>query len=137
MKFCYECGRTTGGEPLFCNFCGRSYDVKLCPRLHANARFAEACSRCGSRDLSTPQPKVPFDFRLAAWLAQGLSGLLLAFVSIRFAPSVIGALRARSGDYETFIFIVALALSWFLWALLPNFLRRLIRRTLKARRRLE
>ena len=114
MKFCYECGRITGGEPLFCNFCGRSYDVKLCPKLHANPRFAEACSRCGSRDLSIPQPKVPFAFRPAAWLAQGLSGLLLALVSIRFALLLIGVLAAHSEDYETFIFIVVPALSWFL-----------------------
>jgi len=137
MKFCYECGRTTGGEPLFCNFCGRSYDVKLCPKLHANPRFAEACSRCGSRDLSIPQPKVPFAFRPAAWLAQGLSGLLLALVSIRFALLLIGVLAAHSEDYETFIFIVVLALSWFLWALVPSFLRRLIHRALKWRRRRE
>jgi hypothetical protein len=137
MKFCYECGRTTRGEPLFCNSCGRSYGVKLCPKLHANPRFAEACSRCGSHDLSVPQPTVPFAFLLAAWLTQGFSGLLLAIVSIRFVLYVIGVLAARSEDYETFIFIVVLAISWLLWALLPTFLRRLIHRALKALRRRE
>ena len=108
--------------------------MKLCPKLHTNPRFAEACSRCGSRDLSIPQPKVPFAFRLAASLAQGLSGLLLALVSIRFALLIVGVIDAHSEDYETFIFIVALTLSWFLWALLPNFLRQLIHRALKERR---
>jgi hypothetical protein len=60
MKYCHHCGRLTSGEPMFCQFCGRSYDVKLCPRLHANPRWAEVCSQCGSRELSTPQPKVSF-----------------------------------------------------------------------------
>ena len=60
MKYCYNCNRVTIGEPLFCNFCGRSYNIKLCPKLHVNPRYAEACSHCGIRELSTPQPKVPF-----------------------------------------------------------------------------
>src|SRR6266481_1646550 len=60
MRYCYNCNRATIGDPLFCNFCGRSYNIKLCQKLHVNPRNAEACSRCGSRDLSTPQPKVPF-----------------------------------------------------------------------------
>ena len=31
----------TAGEPLFCNFCGRSYDLKLCPHRHPNPRNEE------------------------------------------------------------------------------------------------
>ena len=31
MKYCYQCGRMTAGEPLYCQLCGRTYDVKLCP----------------------------------------------------------------------------------------------------------
>ncbi len=31
MRYCNQCHRITAGEPLFCNFCGRSYDFKLCP----------------------------------------------------------------------------------------------------------
>ena len=59
MRYCNECHRMTAGEPLFCNFCGRSYDLKLCPHRHPNPRNAEICSECGSRDLSTPHPHVP------------------------------------------------------------------------------
>jgi len=36
MKYCYQCGKLTNGDPAFCNHCGRSYDVKLCPRMHQN-----------------------------------------------------------------------------------------------------
>src|SRR4029077_19548441 len=82
MKFCYACGHTTGGEPLFCNSCGCSFDVKLCPKLHVNPRLAEACSQCGSRDLSVPQPKVPTIWRFLAMLAQAISGLVLLCVSV-------------------------------------------------------
>src|SRR4029077_1092644 len=82
MKYCYACGKVTGGEPFFCNFCGRSYDVKLCPRLHLNPRLGEACSQCGSRDLSIPQPKVPLAWRILAFLMQAIAGLLLVLLSV-------------------------------------------------------
>jgi len=116
---------------LFCNFCGRSYDVKLCSKLHMNPRFAEACSHCGSRDLSVPQPKVPLAFRLAAWLAQGLTGFFLGLVSIRLAILLVGEVRSHSENYETLIVVVVLAVSWFLWALLLDCLRRAIHRAMK------
>src|SRR6185437_3885572 len=82
MKYCYQCGRLTAGEPMFCNFCGRSYDVKLCSRLHANPRNAEACSQCGSRDLSTPQPKVSIWWKVLMYLVRGLLAVLLVLTSL-------------------------------------------------------
>ena len=89
MTYCYNCGHMTAGEPLFCGKCGRTYDVKLCPRLHPNPRGAEVCARCGSRELSTPQPKIPLSFeaarnsrpawpRLVALLRNGTPGHCLA-----------------------------------------------------------
>jgi hypothetical protein len=82
MKDCYQCGKLTAGEPLYCNHCGRSYDVKLCPRHHQNPRGAEGCSQCGSRELSTPQPKLPMSWRLAALLLQFVLGILLVYGSL-------------------------------------------------------
>ena len=82
MKYCYNCNRVTIGEPLFCNFCGRSYDIKLCHKLHVNPRYAEACSHCGSRELSTPQPKVPFWATILLFFLSLVPGLLLAILSI-------------------------------------------------------
>src|SRR5271169_1531111 len=99
MKYCYQCGRMTDGEPLFCNFCGRSYDVKLCPRLHVNPRFADACSRCGSRDLSTPQPKVPLLWHLAGLLMYLMAGVLLADISIPVLLGFIRDVSTRSGAH--------------------------------------
>src|SRR2546425_1273960 len=90
MNYCYECGYTTAGEPLFCNSCGRSYDAKLCPKLHVNPRLAEACSHCGSRDLSTPQPRVPVAWKLLALLVQFTSAALLAVLSL---PVILGIFK--------------------------------------------
>src|ERR1700738_624453 len=84
MKYCYNCNRATIREPLFCNFCGRSYNIKLCPKLHVNPRNAEPCSHCGSRELSLPQPKVPF------WPLSSRSHFLSDIFSMRptcFLPS--------------------------------------------------
>src|ERR1700689_3103953 len=82
MKYCYYCNRMTTGEPVFCNFCGRSYNVKLCPRLHVNSRISEVCSQCGSRDLSTPQPKVPLKARILVFLLMTLVGSALLFFTL-------------------------------------------------------
>jgi RNA polymerase subunit RPABC4/transcription elongation factor Spt4 len=63
MRLCTNCHQITVGKPLFCNKCGSSYNLKLCSRLHVNPRAAKICSQCGSKDLSTPQPKVSLLFR--------------------------------------------------------------------------
>ena len=57
MRYCSNCKKLTSGKPPYCNHCGRSYGVRLCPRGHKNPRAAEACSECGSMELSTPAPK--------------------------------------------------------------------------------
>src|SRR6267378_3273322 len=115
MKYCYACGHTTGGEPLFCNSCGRSYDVKLCPRLHVNPRLAEACSQCGTRDLSTPQPKVALRWRVFAFLGQWLFAAILFLLSLQLISTMIEDLRSVS-KVQDHHFIVAATLIFF-WSL--------------------
>jgi hypothetical protein len=131
MRFCYTCGHTTVGEPLFCNSCGKSYDVKLCPKLHVNPRLAEACSRCGSRDLSVPQRRVPLSWRILALLAQAMSGLLLFGFSLPLLPILLKAVFSGSaiGNRLSFGLITATVL-WSLWASLPDVCRRIIHRSL-------
>ena len=134
MKYCYECGCTTAGEPLFCNFCGRSYDVKLCPKLHVNPRLAEACSQCGSRDLSTPQPKVPVRWRILAFVAQFLSAAALIVFSYRFFLEIMGDIKSHSQPhYRDLILAALLILLWTLWSMLPDSFRRLIHRSISRR----
>ena len=135
MKYCYNCNRVTLGDPLFCNFCGRSYDIKLCPKLHVNPRSAQACSRCGSRDLSTPQPKVPFWATIFLLILSIIPGLLLAafsIIAIRFfiehflnTPDMLLALT---------ILQIVLGMLWWGWTEIPLFFREAIHKMLQRRR---
>ena len=124
MKYCYECGRMTAGEPLFCNSCGRSYDVKLCPRLHVNPRSAEVCSQCGNRELSTPQPRVSPVWRLMGFLAKVVVALLLAYVLLAFLYELFT--RPETGNALVALGFLFGAL-WFLWGMVPEWLRKAVR----------
>ena len=84
MRLCFACHRITTGDPLFCNHCGRSYDSKLCNRLHPNPRSAEVCAQCGSRELSTPQPRASWYLRPLLLLVAPLQGLILWLGTVAF-----------------------------------------------------
>ena len=132
MKYCYQCGKMTAGEPLFCNHCGRSYDVKLCPRMHPNSRGAEVCSKCGSRELSTPQPKIPMSWRLLAFLVRLSLGLLLFYASLSLVIALL-----RSPQFQNALVALSLLLGclWWLWSKLPDWLQEAIRALWKRRER--
>jgi RNA polymerase subunit RPABC4/transcription elongation factor Spt4 len=134
MKYCYNCNRITTGDPLFCNFCGKSYNVKLCPRLHVNPRTAEVCSQCGSRDLSTPQPKVPFWGRvlvalitLVLWAAILSLTLLFVLIFLREVFSNTNVLNALIGIG------IMLALLWWIWMQIPLWMRKTMHRLLRGK----
>ena len=132
MKYCYQCGKMTAGEPLFCGTCGRTYDVKLCPRLHVNPRGAEVCSKCGSRDLSTPQPRIPMSLRFLALVVRLGLGLLLFYASLCL---VIELLRTREVQQALVGFGVLLVGLWCLWSKLPDWFQEALRSFWKNRRR--
>lgn len=123
MKFCSACGRITAGEPFFCQFCGRTYDVKLCPRRHANPRVAEVCSHCGSRELSTPHPQVSPVWRLLGVLARVTVGLLIAYVLLVFVKEVLTNPKTMNALMALGLLFLAL---WVLWGMLPMWFRRVI-----------
>jgi hypothetical protein len=131
MRYCYQCNRITYGEPLFCNFCGRSYDVKLCPRLHKNPRIAQACGQCGSRDFSIPAPKAPIWISVAVFFLSLIPGLLLLVISLIFVIAVIHELFTSPRMLFSFAFLgFALTVLWAMWTRLPMSLRRFIRKRL-------
>src|SRR5713101_5189410 len=124
MRYCYNCNRITSGEPLFCNFCGRSYNVKLCPRKHANPRNAEACSQCGSRDLSTPQPKVPLWVPIVEFLLSLIPGFFLGVVTILSVVLMIREISQRPDMIVALAMLsIALGILWWIWSQLPAWFR--------------
>lgn len=136
MKHCYQCGRTTGGKPLFCQFCGSSFDVRLCPRLHPNPRYAEVCAECGSRELSTPQPKVSIWWRILEFLLRITAAALLASLSALVILAIMIDLFRQTAVQEGLVAIgILLLLLWFLWTLIPEWLRTLITRSMRRKER--
>lgn len=134
MKYCYQCNRVTQGEPLFCNFCGRSYATKLCPRGHKNPRNAQSCSQCGSKDLSTPAPKPPLWVSLLVFLLSLVPTFLLILVSLLVIVLMTRALLTNPRILANFAYLtLVLIVLWFLWSKLPLALRKFIRKQLLER----
>lgn len=52
MRYCPYCRRISAGRPQICNYCGRTWYIRLCPRGHENPPDAQFCSSCGSTDLT-------------------------------------------------------------------------------------
>jgi hypothetical protein len=135
MKFCFNCNRITPGAPLFCNFCGRSYDAKLCPRRHANPRTAEACSQCGSRELSTPQPRRPAWAPLLGYALSVVPGAFLSMASIAvLMAAIIGILQRPDMIVALALFTIPFGILWWMWSQIPAWFRTQIYKLLKRRR---
>lgn len=135
MKYCFNCNRITPGAPLFCNYCGRSYDVKLCPRRHVNPRTAEACSQCGSRDLSIPQPRRPAWAPLVEFLLWALPGGFLTIASVVVLLAVIAAILQHPEKIVVLVLLaVPFGILWSLWSEIPSWFRTFLYRLLKRRR---
>lgn len=124
MKYCYQCGKLTAGDPYFCQFCGRTYDVKLCPRRHINPRIAQVCGHCGSRELSTPQPKVSPVWKLLEWLARAAVVVLIVFTFLALVAELVQIPRVTQALVCLLLLFGAL---WAIWAMVPNWLRRIVR----------
>jgi hypothetical protein len=135
MKYCFNCNRMTPGQPLFCNSCGRSYDVKLCPRRHVNPRTAEACSQCGSRDLSTPQPRRPVWVPPLGLLLSVVPGAFLTFASTVVLLAAIAAIFQHSEMIVVLILLsIPFGILWGMWLEIPSWFRSWVYRLLKRRR---
>jgi hypothetical protein len=130
MKFCYQCGRATAGDPLFCSKCGRSYDVKLCPRLHRNSRYAKACSQCGSRELSQPQAAVSVWWKVLEFLLRVVFGILLIYLTL---AGLAALLRMREVQAGLVAFGILVGLLWWLWSLVPEWIRKFVSRSVRRK----
>ncbi|HZU31281.1 MAG TPA: zinc ribbon domain-containing protein [Candidatus Angelobacter sp.] len=127
MRLCTNCNQITTGKPLFCNKCGNSYNIKLCSRLHVNPRAAQICAECGSKDLSTPQPKASLFVRFFIFLL-GLGPVFLFFAAagIYLAFYIHKLFTNPNGLLPLMCLGFLLGLLLLVWMMLPKGLRRLL-----------
>jgi len=125
MRYCHNCHRLTASKPLFCNNCGCTYDVKLCPRLHVSPRAALICSQCGSRDLSSPHPKVPILLRpFVVLLDAGPAVLIFLALGVWMVVYVRQLLRDPNGLLPLLLIALGLGVLLYGWMRLPSRRRR-------------
>jgi hypothetical protein len=120
MKYCPFCHRWNLDRPQLCNYCGRSWYVRLCPRGHENPYDAQFCGLCGSADLTDTSGPRPF------WLRLLRAGFLL--ILILFIVSVVHELARVPellASLAPFIMAIAILLIGYYAALtfLPSPLR--------------
>jgi hypothetical protein len=131
MRLCTNCRQITTGKPLFCNRCGRSYNVRLCPRLHINPRPAKICSECGSKDLSVPQPKVSLLLIPLIFFIRMGPGILLLIALCVYLVFYVRKLIADPNNLLPMMSLgLVLAGLFLFWMMLPGFLKQLFRKLL-------
>ncbi|MFH1287148.1 MAG: zinc ribbon domain-containing protein [bacterium] len=54
MKYCSHCKHLNLGRPKYCQYCGHTFNVKICRKGHINLPNNLVCGECGSREMSEP-----------------------------------------------------------------------------------
>lgn len=112
MRYCPHCERLSPGKPVICHYCGRSWQVRLCPRGHANPWDANFCGTCGNTDLTETAGALPGWMRFWIWF--GI--IILALGLIQVLPRLLEALAQ---ELLPVLFLLALVAALFSW-LLPQ-----------------
>lgn len=123
MRYCAYCKRLNTGQPIFCQFCGHSFDIRICRACgHQNPPAALACRRCGRTNLSEPSGRSsiwPWLIKISFWL-----------LAIVMALSLVKAMLANLQAFVPLVIMVGLfALSY---SFLPEIAKKLIRGMLNS-----
>jgi hypothetical protein len=125
MRYCPQCHRLTTGDPLYCNHCGATYDAKLCPSRHLNPRNAEVCAQCGSRDLSTPAPRMPLWLRPVLLALSILPGIILALLMVLVGSAILHEVATNTQIQAQLVALfLVLALLWWIYIHFPKFIQK-------------
>jgi len=128
MRYCHNCHKTTTGDALFCHFCGSTYDAKLCQARHINPRWAQVCSQCGSRDLSTPAPAIPLWLKPLLLALSLLPGVGLAALLVFVVVGIFHAILTNQAiQAQLIVLLLILALLWWLYLQLPHLIQNMFR----------
>ena len=134
MRYCNQCKKLTLGEALFCNHCGSSFNEKLCPSSHVNARNATACRECGSREFSTPAPPVSLPLRLLLSVGSILPGVVLAGLMLLVVFGIVQAILTNQQVQASMICLLfILAILFYAYMHLPGFLKSLIKSAFRSK----
>ena len=124
MKRCANCFRYSMGQPPFCTHCGRTYDVRLCPRGHRNARGAQFCAECGSGDLSTPAPPATFLFHASEWAVRSAVVVTVVLIAISAVASVLWSLDWSAVAPSLVLLVLIVGILEWATTLIPGPLRK-------------
>jgi len=107
MRYCRYCQRLNPGRPRICHYCGRTWDVRLCPRNHENPPDAQRCGTCGSMDLSeTAGPRPVWTYLLKALI------IIVIWIDIFFLFKIFFLLIKINGDILLrFVIVIILLLT--------------------------
>jgi RNA polymerase subunit RPABC4/transcription elongation factor Spt4 len=127
MRYCWSCRKITANDPAYCNYCGKSYDVKLCGRGHKNVRAAEVCSACGSRDLSVPQNRPSMKTFLFQVFAMILPFIVLLVLTLGYIFVFLKTLFENPSALLPFMLLgLPLGVLWLIWIFASSMLRELL-----------
>lgn len=126
MRYCANCKRLNMGEPVFCQYCGRSFNVRICRSCgHMNPTDALACRKCGRTNLSEPSgdhsilPLIKFLIKIICWP-------LAILLALQFIKAILMNLQAVAP------LVIMVGLFALAYSFLPEIVKKLIRRILKS-----
>lgn len=114
MRYCAFCKRMNPDKPLYCQFCGRTFGVKICKHCReANPHEALCCRKCGCNELSDPSGPSP------SWLAY-----LNVLCGILALTLIMGLIRSLELLLPLFGVIGLLCLGF---VFMPSIIRKLLK----------
>jgi hypothetical protein len=125
MRRCTSCFRFQPGRPTYCAYCGRSFDVRLCPRGHRSPRHVEFCAECGSADLSTPSPAPSALHRVSGALLYLVGAAVLVIVVCTVALALLQLVDFEALGGPLLGLLVMLGFLYWTTTLLPGPVKRL------------
>jgi len=113
MRYCVHCQRLSSGTPVFCPFCGKTYEVRVCNRCRRiNSKQNLFCLYCGSQELSDIAGDNP------RWVTF-LKIFLWSFLSL----AVLGFIL----NFELFVpFLIPLTLLFVGYSFLPEEVKKIM-----------
>jgi hypothetical protein len=109
---------------MFCPYCGRTYNVKICGRGHINARTVQFCPQCGSAEFSTPAAVDPLHRRLLRGLLWVVVWVVLILLSLTVVTRALASLNFSALGEPVARLLLLLALMYWVVSKLPAWVRR-------------